>query len=160
MILSAGRSRGACLATGLLLVGFAFGEEKETKVAMKDLPPAVQTTVAEQSRGARIRGLSKEVEDGKTYYEVSMTLKGHGKDVLIDSEGAVVEVEEQVTLASLPPQVRAAIVKATGKGKILNVESISKGGQVEAYEAHIATGRKRSEIKVGLDGQLLAGDEH
>lgn len=148
-------SLGTCLACFLFAIGSVSAEEKETKVKMKDLPPAVQKTVREQSKGAKVRGYSKEEEDGKTYYEVSMTVNGHGKDVLIDPEGAVVEIEEQVALASLPPLVKAAIVKAAGKGKVLNVESITKGGSVEAYEAHVAAGGKRSEIKVRPNGELI-----
>ncbi|HEU4389223.1 MAG TPA: hypothetical protein VFV34_15580 [Blastocatellia bacterium] len=153
------RSFSTCLVCILVLIGFASAEEKETRVKMKDLPPAVQQTVREQSKGAKIRGYSKEVEDGKTFYEVSMTVDGHGKDVLIDPEGVVVEVEEQVALKSLPSRVKDAIVKAAGKGKILIVESITKKGSVEAYEAHVVTGRKKSEIKVGADGQLLPGEQ-
>src|SRR5712691_9123528 len=108
------------LATSLLLFGIALAGEK--KVKMKDLPRAVQTTVQEQSKGSTIRGLAKEVEDGKTFYEAELTVNGHNKDVLIDTTGAVVEIEEQVALSSLPAEVKATIQKATGKGKITAVE--------------------------------------
>lgn len=37
----------------------------------------------------------------------------------------------------------------------LIVESIGKGGSVEAYEVHIRRGRRTVEIKVGFDGQLI-----
>ena len=131
------------------------GGDSERSVKMKDLPAAVQQTVREQSRGAKIRGLSVETENGVTNYEVELLVNGHGRDVLIDPSGAVVSVEEQVALASLPADVRSAIVRSAGGGRIVIVESISKGGSVEAYEAHVKRGRKTVEIKVGPDGQLI-----
>jgi uncharacterized membrane protein YkoI len=75
--------------------------EQEKRVRMRDLPAAVQQTVREQSRGATVRGLSRETEDGKTNYEVELRTGGHNKDVLIDPSGAVVEVEEQVNYHAL-----------------------------------------------------------
>jgi hypothetical protein len=131
------------------------GGESEHSVKMKELPATVQRTVREQSRGAKVRGLSVETENGVTSYEVELLVNGHGRDVLIDPSGAVVSVEEQVALASLPADVRAAIVRSAGGGRIVIVESISKGGSVEAYEAHVRRGRKTVEIKVGPDGQLI-----
>lgn len=127
----------------------------EKPVKMKDLPKAVQETVKEQSKGATIRGLSKESEEGKTYYEVELKINGHNKDVLIDSTGAVVEIEEEVAISSLAPTVRTEIEKHAGKGKIVMVESITKNNAIVAYEAHIKTGKKYSEVKVGPDGQLI-----
>ena len=142
-------------AISFLLVAAVQAQESETKVKAKDLPAPVQKTVREQSKGAKIRGLSKEVENGQTFYEVALRVNGHGKDVLIDPTGAVVEVEEQVSLSSLPQPARTAIEQAAGKGKILDVEAITKGGSLEAYEAHIANGRKRFEVKVRPDGQVI-----
>ncbi|HEV7893429.1 MAG TPA: hypothetical protein VGP08_22630 [Pyrinomonadaceae bacterium] len=131
------------------------GGDSERAVKMKDMPAAVQQTVREQSRGAKIRGLSIETENGVTNYEVELRVNGHARDVLIDPSGAVVSVEEQVALASLPADVRSAIVRSANGGRVVLVESISKGGAVEAYEAHVKRGRKTVEIKVGPDGQLI-----
>jgi hypothetical protein len=131
------------------------GGDSEHSVKMRDLPAAVQQTVREQSRGAKIRGLAVETENGVTNYEVELRVNGHTRDVLIDPSGAVVSVEEQVALASLPAAVRTSIVKAAGGGRVVLVESISKAGVVEAYEAHVRRGRKTVEVKVGADGQLI-----
>jgi len=145
------------LATTLLLFGSALASEK--KVKMKDLPEAVRKTVQEQSKGATIRGLAKEVEDGKTFYEAELTVNGHNKDVLIDPAGAVVEIEEQVTVSSLPAEVKATIQKAAGKGKITAVESVTKNNALEAYEAHVSTAGRKSEIKVAPNGTLIAAEK-
>jgi uncharacterized membrane protein YkoI len=130
-------------------------QDSEKKVKMKDLPPAVQDTVRQQSKGATIRGLAQETEDGVMNYEVELKVGGHNKDVLIDPTGVVVEIEEQVTLDSLPPAVKTTVMQNAGKGKIGMIESITKGNIVVAYEAHIRKAGKSVEIKVAPDGQLM-----
>src|SRR5215467_10945364 len=107
-------------------------QDSEMRIKMKDLPAAVRKTVEEQSKGATLRSLSKEVENGKTFYEAELKVDGHNKDVLIDATGAVVEIEEQVALSGLPAEVKATIQKAAGKGKITAVESITKNNSLEA----------------------------
>lgn len=139
----------------LLFSASALAQNSEKPVRMKDLPAAVQATVKQQSKGATIRGLSKEVDAGNIFYEAELKVNGHTKDVLIDPTGAVVEIEEEVQLASLPPAVKAEIEKQAGKDKIVLVESITKNDAITAYEAHIKTGRKYREVKVGPDGQLI-----
>ena len=145
------------LSIFVVTLGIAAGHASEKAVAMKDLPAAVQRTVQEQSKGATIRGLSKEVEDGKTVYEVQMKVNGHGKDVSMDASGVVLEVEEEVALDSIPGAARAAIKKAAGSGQITKVETVTEGNQL-AYEAHVRKDGKRSEVKVSGDGRLLPPD--
>lgn len=157
----------AALAVAVLLTGASLtpaapkrlqkdeAGEQESRVKMKDLPAAVQQTVREQSKGATIRGLSREVENGETNYEVELRVNGHNRDVLIDPNGAVVEVEEQVTLASLPAAVRTAIEQNAAGGRVSLVESLTKGGTLMWYEAHVKKGRKSREIKINPAGQLV-----
>src|SRR5262245_58715919 len=128
-------------------------QEMESKVTMKDLPAPVQAKVKELSKGAVMRGLSKEVENVQTFYEVELKVNGHNRDALIDPAGNVIEIEEQVPLASLSPEVKSAIVKQAGKGRIILVESISKENSVVAYEAHVKIMGKMSEIKVDTAGR-------
>ncbi|MDQ3011362.1 MAG: hypothetical protein M3X11_11745, partial [Acidobacteriota bacterium] len=150
------KTTATALITFVLLATItASAQDSETKVRMKNLPAPVQQTVNEQSKGAVIRGFAKEVKDGQTFYEVELKVAGHKKDVLIDPAGKVVEVEEEVTLDSLPPVVKAEILKQAGKRRIVMVESITKDNAVVAYEAHVKKLLKTSEIKVGLDGKLI-----
>jgi len=141
----------------VIAIGFSSARASEKAINMKDLPAAVRRTVQEQSQGAVIRRLSKEIEGGKTVYEVEMKVKGHGKDVTIDASGEVIEVEEEVPLESLPNAARAAIEKAAGRGQITKVERVS-GGKQAAYEAHVRRDGKTSEIKIGDDGRFLSAD--
>jgi len=134
----------------LLLAGHVFGAE--SRVKMDDLPAAVRKTVREQTNGAKVHGLSKEVENGKTYYEVELRAGGHAKDLLIDSSGSVVEIEEQVGIDSLPAAVKGALEKRAAKGRIVSIESVTKDRSVVGYEARIRTAGKTSEIRLSPDG--------
>jgi hypothetical protein len=137
---------------GLVTAIVAVGQDTEVKIARKDLPAPVEQTVREQSKGAVVRGFAREVKSGETFYEVELSVKGIKKDVLLDPTGKVVEVEEQVTLNSLPAGARNEIVKQAGKGKILMVESITKDNVLVGYEAHVKSAGKIFEIKVNPDG--------
>lgn len=140
-------------AVPLLCATAGLGLASEQRVKLADLPPAVQATVKEQSKGATIRGFAREVENGKTTYEVEMTVNGHGKDIAMDEKGTVIEVEEEVPLDSIPSSAKAAIEKSAGAGKILKVESVANGATVVAYEAQVRHGSKRSEVRVNPEGK-------
>jgi uncharacterized membrane protein YkoI len=147
---------GATLA--VLTIGFQT-RAQEKKLQRSELPPAVQKTVDEQSKGATVKGFSTEVEDGKKIYEVQLTVNGHGKDVSMDAQGHVLEIEEETSLESLPAAVRDGLTKAAGKATIRKVESLTKNGKLVAYEAAVKTGTKNSEVQVGPDGKKLAHPE-
>jgi hypothetical protein len=147
----------AIAATTLMMAAALKAEEKTIK--RSDLPAAVEKTVAEQSKGATVKGFSKEVENGKTVYEAELTVNGHGKDIAIDAQGNIIEIEEEVDITTLPAAVKEGLTKAAGKGTISKVESLTKKGKLVAYEAVVKTGTKDSEIQVGPDGKKLAHPE-
>jgi len=132
---------------------------QEKKIKREQLPPGVEKTVAQESREATINGFSTEIEKGKRLYEIELTISGHSKDILMDKDGNIVEVEEEVSLDSLPSAVQDALKKQAGAGKIGKIESLTKNGRLVAYEAHVKTGAKRSEIQVGRNGEKLAHPE-
>ena len=147
----------AFAASGLLLAGSASAQEK--KIKRSDLPPAVEKTVAAQSQGATIRGFSTEKEKGQTLYEAEMTVNGHSKDISMTADGSIVEIEEQVALDSLSPEVKAGLQAKAGKGRILKVESLTKKDKLVDYEAKVDTNGKKSEVQVGPDGKPLDHEE-
>jgi uncharacterized Fe-S cluster-containing radical SAM superfamily enzyme len=141
----------------LTLSTIAFAQEK--KIQRTDLPPAVEKTVAAQSEGATVKGFSQEKEKGQTYYEAEMTVSGHSKDVLIDANGNVVEVEEQVALDSLPAAVKEGLHAKAGAGEIVKVESLTKHDKLVAYEAVVKTDGKKKEVQVDPNGKPLDHEE-
>ena len=153
-------SRAITLATAATLLSLmAPAQDQEKKVKRSDLPPAVERAVVEQSKGATIRGFSQEQENGKTIYEAELMVNGHSKDVSIDADGVVLEVEEQVGAESLSPAVRDGLQAKAGNGKLVKVEALTKKGKVVAYEAKVLTNGKKSEVQVGPDGKPLDHEE-
>jgi hypothetical protein len=141
----------------LLIPATATAQEKRIK--RSDLPAAVEKTVTAESKGATIHGFTQETEDGQLHYEAELMVNGHSKDVAMDANGAIVEVEEQVAVESLPVSVKDGLQAKAGKGKLVKVESIVKHDKLVAYEAQVMTDGKRSEVQVGPDGKPLDHEE-
>ena len=153
------RSKIILASLVIALATVSVAQEREKKIKRALLPAAVEKTVKEQSEGATIKGFASEMDKGAKVYELSMTINGHNKDILIDSTGNVIEVEEQVTMDSLPQPVKDALTKAAGRGTINMIESLTKNGTLVAYEGHVKRGLKRFEIQVGPNGEKLAHPE-
>ena len=139
-----------CLLAGAMLAaGLTFAAEKPVKLS--DLPPAVQKAIEAQTKGAEIKGFSTETEKGKTFYEAETRLNGHGRDLLFDKTGTLVEVEEETALDAIPAPARSAIEKKAANGRVLKVEMVTSGSKV-SYEAEIEKNGKKSEFAVKSDG--------
>jgi hypothetical protein len=148
------------LASASVTLCFALiAHAAERKISKSDLPPAVQKTAQGLSMGATVKGYTQETENGKTEYEVEMTLEGHSKHITIGPDGDLLEVEEQVEMSALPTAVQLGLKAKAGAGSITKIESITKQGKTVAYEAQVKNGLKRSEIQVGLDGLPLDHEE-
>jgi hypothetical protein len=144
----------AAVAT-MLLAFVTLAPGQETKIKRSDLPPAVERAVVKEGEGATIRGFSQERENGQTFYEAELIVDGHSKDVLMDVDGVVVEVEEQVGTELLSPAVLAGLQVKAGEGKLVKVETLTKKGKLVAYEAQILTNGRKSEVQVRPDGKKL-----
>src|ERR1700752_4583435 len=97
---------GAVLMLSLI---FSVAQAQEKKIKREQLPPAVEKTVVTESEGATIKGFATEIDHGQKLYEASLFVNGHSKDMLIDKNGTVVEIEEEVQIEMLPATVQAAL---------------------------------------------------
>ena len=115
-------------------------QDTDRKTSMKNLPAAVKATVDAESKGATVKGISSEKENGKTVYELETMVNGRSRDLMIDAAGKVYEVEEQLDPANAPAAVRSAL---EAKGKILVLEAVTRNGQ-KSYEGQVQprTGKK------------------
>ena len=64
-----------------------------------------------------------------------------------------------MALDSLPGAVQKALKKAAGTGRMELIESLTKNGNLVAYEAHVKRGKKWFEIQVGPNGEKLKRQE-
>ena len=140
----------------LVLLGSAGAQE--TKIKFKDLPPAVQETARAQSQGAMVRGYSKEIEKGKTEYEVQLVVDGTKRDVSIDPNGRVIETEQEVAFESVPEKALDAIKREAGGAEIEGVEQV-KSDQATVYEAVVHQNGKKHEIRVLESGEKAPSED-
>ena len=121
----------------------------------EDLDPVAKAVRDILNVNKTVEQIAKETDNGQTVYELELIVNGRSKDVLIGKQGNVIEVEEQVSMDSLPATVQEALKQAAGSGTIGLIESLSKNGTLVSYEAHVKHGKKRSEIKVGPNGESM-----
>src|ERR1035437_9640192 len=164
-----------CFAIAALTVG-AAAQEKEAavpqtrvgaprkkaaapakKLELKDLPPAVQKTIQDESKGAGIKNIGKETEAGKTQYEVETMLNGKHRDFNVDAKGALLVVEDESTIDAVPAPAKAAILKKVADGKLGMVELFRRGGETMYEAAYTGKDGKRHEVLVKADGR---SEEH
>ena len=133
----------------ILLAGSAVAEKK---MKVEELPAPVQKTVKEEIQKGKMVGLSKEQEAGKTVYELETLVDGKSRDLIIDGAGAILTVEQEVALDSIPAAAKSSIEKKTAGGKITKVETLTKGSEVSYEAAYTTKGGKKTEYAVKADG--------
>ncbi len=121
-------------------------------LALKDLPAAVQKTVQEQAGGAEIKNISKETEKGVTQYEVETIVNNKHRDFNVDTKGALLEVEEETSIDTIPAPAKAAILKKVGDGKLGMVETMTRGSATMYEAAYTTKAGKKLEVLVKPDG--------
>jgi hypothetical protein len=131
----------------------------EHRISKSDLPVVVSKTADAQSAGAIVVGYAKDVKKGKTEYEVQLMVDGHTKDVTIDAQGNILEVEEQVQQSALPANVLNGLRAQAGKGSMRKIEFLMKHDKIVAYEAQAVAEKRHWEIQVGPNGQKLDHEE-
>ena len=144
-------SFAAVVVTMLSIVGVAF--TADTAINWKDLPPVVQAAMLKEARGAKIKNTLIEMEDGKKFYECETVRSGKTRDFLVDPQGNVTEVEDQVELGQIPKAVKAAVEKAAADGgKVTKLEVVTSHGKIAGYEATIVKNGKRVGLELNPDG--------
>ncbi len=123
----------------------------EKHVSFDSLPTAVQRAALLEMHSGIMQGCSTDTENGKTIYEVE-TLTSNGKRVLsFDAAGHLIEAEEQIPLATVPPGALKGLKKQAAGGTIRSVESV-KRGNTTGYEAVVTKNGKRREVAVDANG--------
>jgi hypothetical protein len=150
----------ALLIVAVLIAAPSFAattaKKAPPKLTVESLPAAVQKTVHAESDSAVIRGISKEKgEGGKWVYEIETMVKDMSHDYIVAEDGTVLTSERQVKLESLPEAARATLTKAAGKNPIRIIESVTKAGKLEYYEAQVGSAKASKEIKVSPEGALV-----
>ena len=131
----------------------------EEKVALDKLPAAVSAAAKKRFPHAELTGASKEVEDGKTMYEVSLKDGGHHVDATFTADGHLAEIEKTITQKELPKKVAAGLAAKYPGAKYQTIEEVIqvKDGTetLGYYEVLLATAdNKKVEVEIGTDGVI------
>jgi hypothetical protein len=150
-------SRPFLLTVSLAISSCAYAAEHS--VPCNTLPEAVQqSSKSLLEPGTTVHGCVKDVSNGKTTYEIEFITSKGSKDVTFSPAGGVLEVEQQVDPATVPPPVAAAFAKAATGGKLGKVESLTRQGQLIAYESTIEKAGKHHELAFHPDGTRMKAD--
>jgi len=121
----------------------AFVDAQEPKLTLDDTPKAVKKSVKASYPDAKILNVLKEKnEKGATVYEIEMTVKSKGVDIMVDSEGTIYTIEEVIDEDELPKAVKATASKTFPKGKITKVEKVTNEDKKVTYEVFVKIGDK------------------
>ena len=148
---------------GLALFVAASGSARadEQKVELKDVPQAIQAAVKARFPQGKMTEASKEVEKGKTIYEVEVEDGDTEYDVAATAEGKILEVEKEITVASLPKAVTAAVEAKYPGATIKEAEALlspDKAGSTDtqSYELAVTLSTKKArELTVSPEGKIL-----
>jgi hypothetical protein len=140
----------------VLLVGATVvaGAQGEQKIKAKNLPAAVTAAFQKAYPNAKIKGTSKEVENGKTMYEVESVDGKTNRDLLYNEDGTCEEIEETLPVKALPSEVADAMKKNFPKGKVLKSEKLTKGETIQ-YEMVIKSGKEQHEVVFDTKGAIV-----
>jgi uncharacterized membrane protein YkoI len=131
----------------------------EEDVAVADLPKAVVDAVKAKFPKAEIKEAEKEVEGGKTVYEVELRLDNNEVDVSLKPDGTILEVEKTIAAEDLPKAVTAAVDAKYPKATLKKAEEIT-ANEKTAYEVKLKTkDDKMIEVKLDAKGNVLEVEE-
>jgi Putative beta-lactamase-inhibitor-like, PepSY-like len=117
---------GLAALLGLSVLAVAARADEE-KISIEELPSAVKKAVETKFPEAKIRGAAKEVEDGKTTYEVELTVEGRAVDVALNAKGKILEIEKEIPADKLPGAVKKKLAAKYPGATIEKAEELTKG---------------------------------
>jgi Putative beta-lactamase-inhibitor-like, PepSY-like len=135
------------LTSGILLAlvaGAASALAEEQDISCNAVPMVVRGAFEKAFPKATIKECAKEVEKGKTAYEISSTEGGIRRDVLFHADGTLIVIEEAIAFQSAPDLVQQAVRKMYPGGEITLAEKITRDGAV-LYEFKMKHRGKRVE---------------
>ena len=148
----------AVLAVVLLLSATSVFAQETKGMTAKDLPAAVSAAFAKAYPNAKILGVGKETENGKTYFEVESMDGKTRRDLLYAPDGTVYETEEVIADAAVPEAVKAALTKEFKKYEIEKVEKTTRGTATE-YEMTVEVGKKMYSVTADGQGKMIEKKE-
>ena len=142
------------LTTFLIAFGLANASAKE--VSKHEVPKAVLEAFEKAYPNAKEVEFEKEIFEGKAAYEVEYKENGREYEILYNSDGVILQIEETLDVKALPEPIIQAISKAYPKATIEDAERVIKSdGTITVYEIEIKTEGKKLELELDSNGKIL-----
>ncbi len=137
--------------------GLAWADEQ--KVPLDKLPKAITAAVKKRFPRGEMTEASREDEDGKTVYEVTVKDGKQKIDVTLTPQGTITTLEKTIEPKTLPKAVRDALEARYPKAAYKIAEEVVrvKDGKetLDYYEALLETAdKKRVEVEITADGKI------
>jgi hypothetical protein len=142
---------------GLVTVGGARADEE--KVPLDKVPAAVMNAVKKKFPAAKIEEATKEVEDGKTTYEIGIEQDEHDITVSLKEDGTILEIEKEIAVKDLPSAVTGAIAAKYPRATLKKAEEVTKGEKVTYEVIVVPESKKAREVVLDRAGKILEDDE-
>jgi hypothetical protein len=152
----------AGVAVMVLATAAVFAEEE--KVPLDKVPKEVMDAVKAKYPKGELKGAAKEIEEGKTIYEVSLIDGGKKIDASFTADGKIVGTETVIAAKDLPKAVTATLEEKYPRAEYKTVEEVVdyKDGKEEpaVYEVLLhTTDNKTFEVVLTADGKIKKMEE-
>jgi hypothetical protein len=145
----------------VLFAGPAFGAE--TKISESEVPQPVLDAVAKKYPAAKRVGFEREVEHGKTVYEVKVLVGARKIDLDVSADGKLTSEEEELAYDAVPTAVRTTLSASPkyGTWTVKKAEKVVHAERPDApeYELAVTNGRSKAELVFAADGKLLRTED-
>lgn len=172
---------GALLGLGLVggILPCVLAENEKDDDSAKPTPAAeakITQAIKAVYPDAVIGKIGKESEDGISFYEANLTVKGNKVDVDVTSDGTIIETEAAADLTTFPAPAAAAIKKAADGMKITGSDVITTYAKAvkddstgdtqvthvvklaqptTSYEVDVEKDGNKGDLDVSADGTVL-----
>ena len=133
-------------------------ESAADRVSLTELTASARATVEKLTAGGKIEKIDKEVEKGKTVYDVEATINDAHTEYTVGTDGAVLGTETSIDFAELPQAVREAAQAYFGSATGLNPSKGVEYGQT-TYEVEGKKDGKKVAVTFDERGKLVGEEE-
>ena len=128
------KRKTTCWVGLFLLVGALSCWADEDHIAVDQLPASVQATIKAQAPNATIKKAEKEIEQGKTVFEIELKRDKYEIELEIAEDGTLIKSEEEIPVEALPTAILDSLKKQNLTPK--EAERVQEGKRV-FYEVKI-----------------------
>ncbi len=119
-------------------------------ITEEQVPAAVRNTVS--NKYAQIKKFDWEKQG--EFYQAEFKLNKLEHEVLLDSMGNIVKINEDIRVSDLPAKVSQALQRSYPNYKIDDVERVTKDESV-LYKLELKSGETKLEIFYNKDGEVI-----